>query len=727
MKGARLRIQGRVQGVGFRPTVWRLARQLQLSGRVANDVGGVIIELPDTAAAHTLAEAIRRNCPPLARIDSITVSEADGLQPFDGFTITKSNSAAGFRPTDVAPDAAICADCLADLNGRQPRRAGYWLTNCTHCGPRFSITHTLPYDRANTSMDVFPMCVECEAEYSNPADRRYHAQPISCAECGPLYTHTPRQAAQAIARGEIIMLKGTGGYALMCDARREEVLQRLRVLKHRPRKPFAVMGASADVLPVELSTPELEALQSWRAPIVVATLKSQSTLPCSLAPGLDSLGVMLPSMGFHHALMGALPKGALTVVTSANFPGCPIIADDEEARRYAEANGLMCIGYNRIIHNRVDDSVVRLLCDGIRPLRRARGYTPDPLSGVAGRDLTGTVAFGADIVGGIAIGRSDDIIPGQFLGSLHTEGGEDFLRESVANMLKLYRIDHVGHVVVDCHPGYTSGRIGRALAESWGAEVTEVQHHHAHALAVMAEHRINEKTPALVLDGTGWGPDGTVWGSELLWCDRHGFERLDHGPYLKMPGGDAAAREPWRMAASLAHYVGAPTLPDALEKRFSGALPALRSMMERNINSPLTSGAGRLWDAVAALAGLVFENSYEAEAPLLLEGACAHSLPSGYSPHDFDELLHDIHKESICGKDAAQLAMMLHEGYSAVWARKIIALGFERVILAGGVMANGRLLSFLTGALEAKGITVLHPIALPPGDGAIAAGQLYAL
>lgn len=723
MKGVTVRVAGRVQGVGFRPTVWRIAHSLGLSGRVANNVAGVTIELPTSEDALRLAEALRRECPPLARIDSITISESDGLAPFCGFEIAPSDPAQAPRPTDVAPDAAICPECLADLQGRQPRRSRYWLTNCTHCGPRFSITRALPYDRPNTSMARFPMCGECRREYASPADRRYHAQPIACPECGPHYTHSPEEAAAVIAAGEILMLKGVGGYALLCDARSAPALARLRELKHRPRKPFAVMGATASVLPVVLSAAEREAIESWRAPIVVAPLSPEANLPAELTPGLNTLGVMLPSMGFHHALLACLGPGALVALTSANFPGCPIIAADDEARRYARANGLTCVGYNRDIVNRVDDSVLRLLGGSVRPLRRARGFTPDPLNAAAGRDISGSLAMGADITGGIAIGRGADIIPGQFLGSLLSEGGESFLRESVANLLRLYRIERVKRVVVDCHPAYISTRIGRALAAEWGAEVVEVQHHHAHALAVMAEHGVQEPMAALVLDGSGWGPDCTVWGSELLMCTRSGFERLDHGPQLHMPGGDAAAREPWRMAAALAHYLGLQpeALPDHLLRRFSASLPMLWTMMDRRINSPLSSGAGRLWDAVSALAGLAYTNSYEAEAPLLLEGAYAPRKGWDYHPTGFDELLHDL----LQPHDPAILAWLLHHGYAAVWADRIAARGIDRVALCGGVTANPILLNLLCDALRRRGVAAILPRHLPPGDGAIAAGQLY--
>ena len=773
-----IRVSGVVQGVGFRPTVFRLADRAGLRGTVSNDRSGVDIMLFATAeAVADFISQLRRHAPAISRIDAIDAAPAEPPVPeperFEIRASSRGDAAAG--ATDVSPDAAICTECLADM--RAPgRRHAYPLTNCTLCGPRFTITRHLPYDRPVTTMASFAMCDGCRREYTSPADRRFHAQPVSCLHCGPVYEldgETRPEAvvaelARRLRRGETVMVKSLGGYNLLADATNGDALNALRRLKNRPRKPFAVMTPR----PASVASPapaELELLTSWRAPIVICRRRADSPLHPLAAPGLDTVGVMLPYTGIHHMLFDLLGDMPLAV-TSANFPGCPIIADDDEARRYAAVHGLALATNNRPIHNRCDDSVVRVVAGRPRLLRRSRGYVPDPV--VTPAPLDGIMALGADISGQWALGRGRDAILSQYVGPLTSLGGEEFLRESVDRLSALYGFTP-RVVAVDAHRGYASSALGREIARRTGARLVEVWHHHAHAAAVMAEHSLQGPALALVLDGTGAGPDSTVWGSELLMVTPERFERIAHGPYLPMPGGDAAAREPWRMAVSLCHSLG-------VDMDIPGVDPAdaaiIRRMIDRGINCPPSCGAGRLWDAMAAVLGLARHNSYEAEAPILLEGAASKVADSGpaarcYTLRELLALCASATRSTKCRHqgcravpkvqpphrdDAAvwadapgvrpymsadsspwadtpevrpYIARRFHELYARFWVDKICGAARSRalrtVVMAGGVMQNALLAEMIADGLRAAGLTPLLPELTPPGDGGLAVGQLY--
>ncbi len=703
-----IRIGGVVQGVGFRPMVYRVAVSLGMRGHVFNGPDGVIVRVHATQQqVDRFAQQIRLEKPDVARIDELTVRVSEDQSPPvpSSFYIARSETGNSGASTDVSPDIAICPQCLADME-QQPRRRDYALTNCTKCGPRFTITARLPYDRPSTTMDEFEMCGECRAEYTDPADRRFHAQPIACRNCGPVYTMEGEcdmsaivsRCSEILTNGKLLMVKSLGGYNIIADARNDHAISQLRQLKHRPRKPFAIMvrdPRQAEVY-AQISQPEMDALTSWRAPIVIVK-RSRVPLALNLAPRLNTIGIMLPYMGFQHLLMRSIDFPI--AVTSANFPGSPIIADDAEAADYARVHGLPLVMFNRRIHNRVDDSVVRVIDGSPRILRRGRGYAPDPLQ--TDLFLDSLMAMGADVTGGWAFGRRNDAIASQYIGSLAAgEGAEMFLRETVRNLTDLYRI--TPRVIgVDAHPGYVSSKIGREIAAASGCPVMEIWHHHAHAAAVMAEYGLKNEVLALVLDGTGAGPDGTVWGSELLRCSLTGFQRLDHGLYLPMPGGDLAAAQPWRMAVALWHALGKnpDSLPEALVNHVGRDKIAFGlNMIDRGINSPQSCGAGRLWDAVAALEGLCYENSYEAEAPVLLEGS-----------------------------DSA-LSEEFHTRYSSLWIRRVTeasaATGLKQIVLTGGVMQNARFAGLLCAGLRNAGLQIFMPRLNPPGDGSIAVGQL---
>lgn len=738
-----IRVSGAVQGVGFRPSVYAAAHALGLSGTVINSRAGVSICIDGGFAdAEKLMADIRRRLPAPARIDHLEMKQRRG-GGFDGFRILQSCDE-GEIPTDVTPDIAICPDCLNDIR-TQGRRHGYPLTNCTHCGPRFSIVRTLPYDRSNTTMSRFAMCSECRREYDDPLDRRHHAQPTACNLCGPKmrmtmpdgrviedYDEIVAATKTELDSGRLVLSKSLGGYNIMADAASVQALHDLRLLKCRPRKPFALMAA--DVAAVrriaEVSDAEKDALESWRAPIVVLRAREGALLR-EVAPGCATVGIMLPYMAFQHSLCG---DGRLLVVTSANLPGEPIMTDDNEALDYARCHGLACVSYDRDIANRLDDSLVRIVDGRQRLMRRSRGYVPEPLHTDA--DCSGIMATGADITSQWAMGRSYDIIQSPYIGTLLEEGCERAYMESYRRLSALYHFAP-RMVVTDMHPGYASRRLGRDIAESTGAEVLEMQHHHAHAVSVMADLQIDGEVLALILDGTGYGIDGTIWGAELLRCTRTDFERLAHGIPLPMPGGNKASLEPWRMAAS---WVWSATgslhaLPRRLREHVGAEkLAIVAQMLRRGLNSPLSCGAGRLFDAVAALLGIAYSNGYESEAPILLEG-CAHGARTAQpypidadNPLDLTPMLLAMLSDVDCGCRDCDIAARFHATYAEAWCRVIVKAagqtGLRRVVMSGGVMQNALLTSRLRQSLEDAGLEVCLPERVCLGDGCIPVGQM---
>ena len=737
----KIHIDGAVQGVGFRPTVFRTASRMGLHGAVTNSLDGVDIYLAgaDATIASRLMETVRQELPPAARIDSVEVAPCAKLP--DGatdltFTILQS-STDGRRATDVSPDIAICSDCLDDIR-RHRRRTGYPLTNCTNCGPRFSIIEALPYDRPLTTMRSFEMCADCAREYADPLDRRFHAQPVCCTACGPRYNvdAPERVCASLLAAGDLIIVKGLGGYNILCDARRADAVARLRALKHRPRKPFAVMMPSVEVARryVALSPSEEECLTGWRAPIVIANAATDGyRLPDEVAPGCHTLGVMLPYMGLHHMTAWLLPDMPV-VVTSANRPSCPIIIDDAEAEAYGREMGITVVGFDRRIAKRQDDSVVRLAAG--RPLiyRRSRGFVPEPVWVDANVD--GIIGMGADVTSAWAFGRGSDIIQSQYIGSLLGGEGEDALRQSLAHLSQLFRIKGAATVVVDAHPAYASARIGREWADIHGARVREMYHHHAHAVSVMADYGITDPTLALVLDGTGYGPDGSIWGSELLYCTPLSFESLAHGQPLAMPGGDAASREPWRMAVSALIAVDGDLrrLPQPLRTAVGNdAVEMAAVMTKRGLRAPMSRGAGRLWDAAAALLGVAYTNGYEAEAPILLEQLARSAWPAEPYPSASITtvgLLGGVVADVASAVDPAIIAARFHATFASAWADQIIAhasrLGLKQVVASGGVMQNALLVEALDSRLSEAGISLLLPRRTPVNDACIAVGQVFA-
>jgi hydrogenase maturation protein HypF len=769
MQGERIRIRGLVQGVGFRPTVWRVAGEVGVRGEVINDGEGVLIEAWGTPAQlDRLCSEIRVQCPPLARIDAIERRPLAAPPPAGADFRIGTSQASGVH-TGIVADAATCAACLAEIADPTDRRYRYPFTNCTHCGPRLSIVRGIPYDRANTSMAAFDQCPQCLAEYRDPADRRFHAQPNACPACGPHAwlvdargdvldpaRHAARDpvalAAAMLARGHIVAVKGVGGFHLACDAASDQAVDTLRRRKQRYDKPFALMAADLRTAGryVELGEPERALLQSPAAPIVLGTRRAgDPPLAAAVAPGQVTLGVMLPYSPLHHLLLGdwaALRPGVPLVMTSGNRSDEPQCTDNADAARRLGGIADYLLLHDREIVNRVDDSVVRVDAGRPRPLRRARGYAPHPIAlprGLAGAPPL--VALGAELKSTFCLLRDGQAILSQHLGDLEDARTSDAWEQTLELYLRLFQ-HRPGAIAVDLHPDYRSTRYGREWARAQRLEVIEVQHHHAHIASVMAENgRPPDAGPVLgiALDGLGMGSDGTLWGGEFLRADYAGFERLAHFPAVPLPGGTRALLEPWRNTwAQLHTQLGW----DAVTRRWPGLEPVawlqrqplqtLQAMLARGINSPPSSAAGRLFDAVAgALDIRRAAISYEGQAAIELENtALAAASETGAYPFEpgpdgigtapmWQALLDDL----AAGIERPRIAARFHRGLADAVVRCAGALcaraGLDTVALSGGVFQNRLLFDAVQQGLTARGLQVLSHARVPSNDGGISLGQ----
>lgn len=723
-----IRVRGQVQGVGFRPFVWQLAQEMGLRGRVWNDAEGVGIEAAGDRI-DAFAEALSTRAPTLARVDAVEVSPILADLP-EGFEIAPSRGRGA--ETRVTPDAATCPACAAEIRA-EGRRQGYPFTNCTHCGPRFTILQGLPYDRSQTTMAAFPMCAACRAEYGNPADRRFHAQPVACPTCGPRLWYEvagkevpgdPVSLAVACLRGGgIVAIKGLGGFHLACDAANPEAVALLRARKRRPSKPLALMGHEPALQRiVRLGEADLTLLHDPAAPILL--VPSRGVLPEGVAPGMTSLGVMLPYTPLHHLLLDAF--GGVLVMTSGNLSGEPQVVGNDEARKKLTAFADGFLIHDRDIARRLDDSVERAEPPMI--LRRARGRVPGTLPLPKGfEDAPQVLALGGQMKGAICLLKNGQALLGHHLGDLDDALCAEEFDKSVADYSALF--DHRPEVVaVDAHPGYRATQAGRGM----GQPVAEVFHHHAHLAACLAENGWpldGGKVVGIVLDGTGLGPDETIWGGELLLGDYLGFERRAWLKPAPLPGGDRAAREPWRNALVRLDQAG---LSDWVDELFPGQpREVLRQAVAKGINAPLSSSAGRLFDAFAAVLGVCLGGiSYEGEAAMRLE-----AMAEGEGP-TLSFALQDglIDPAPIWGKARAALAAGVSKPCLAWAFHKALATAFadaartivERgdavaVALSGGCFQNA-LLHHLT--LRALGdVPVLTHRVTPANDGGLALGQ----
>jgi hydrogenase maturation protein HypF len=699
------RVRGVVQGVGFRPFVYGLAARHGLGGFVLNDGEGVVIEAEgDTASLRAFATSLFADAPPLARVEAVTVTSLN-LCGDERFAIAASRHApdAHVRNAAAIPaDVATCDDCLRELFDPTDRRYRYPFLNCTQCGPRFTIVRAVPYDRAATTMAGFPMCADCRREYEDPADRRFHAEPIACPACGPQLSMPLQEAVSLLRDGAIVAVKGLGGYHLACDATSEDAVARLRARKHRDDKPFALMTAAPEEL-CDISAEEQSLLRSRARPVVLLHRRDGAPVAQAVAPGSPWLGVMLPYTPLHHLLAADLARPV--VLTSGNVSDEPIAFDDAEARKRLDGIADAFLAHDRPIHRRCEDSVVRAAF----PIRRSRGYAPASLPLAAGE--RSIVAAGAELKSTFCVTRAGEAFLSPHLGDLDTEQAYHAFRTDLALYLAMLdvELDVVAH---DLHPEYLSTK----WALEQDAELVAVQHHHAHAAACLAEHGEQSAALALVFDGSGYGTDGTLWGGELLRCDLEGFERLAHLDPVPLPGGEAAIREPWRVASVHLERAGL-------------VVPWSRWELVREslkLTPPLSSGMGRLFDAVAAVLGVRDQITYEGQAAVELEqlAGTANAEPYPWRFGDATALVATCHSELHAGRRVEEIAARFHETIAAAAATACAEAGGPgTVVLSGGSFQNLRLLESTRRRLEALGFRVLSHRLVPPNDGGISYGQ----
>lgn len=775
-----IRVRGLVQGVGFRPTVWRLAQRHGLRGWVTNDGDGVDIQVCGASVEiEAFVQALSTEAPPLARIDDIERSPASPVPADEPFHIRASN-ATGVR-TGVVPDAAACSECVKEVLDPFGRRYRYPFTNCTHCGPRLSIIEGIPYDRAATTMRAFPMCADCQAEYDNPQDRRFHAQPVACHACGPrawleradgaaiaIDTMTTLDQVDAVCsllqRGDIVAIKGLGGFQLACDATKADTVARLRQLKQRERKPFALMARDLDVIRryCIVSVEEQALLESPAAPIVILQTLPEVAVAADVAPGITTLGFMLPNTPLHHLMLRRMTRPI--VLTSGNLSDEPQCIDNDEALKRLGGIAEYFLMNDRDIARRVDDSVTRVVTGESRLLRRARGYAPASLPLPAGFEAASSVlALGSELKNSFCLLRAGEgsaqAILSHHMGDLENAATYADYRRSIDAYLELFEYAPQ-HIAIDRHPEYLSSKYGQEMAQQQSLQLTAVQHHHAHVAACLTENAVAlDAAPVIgvALDGLGFGDDGTLWGGEFLLADYREYKRLGTFKPVPMPGGAACMHEPWRNAyAHLMAEMGWPRFamnyePTALFRLLDAQPRALfDSMIKGEVNSPLASSCGRLFDAVAAAAGVCAEATlYEGQAaiefeaqvdvPTLddedVESAYPFAIPrlkGSNLPYIeplpmWQALLGDV----VLGTPVPVIAARFHKGLAAVIVRMIEKLSqyesgddpVTTVALSGGVFQNRVLFVLVKTRLERMGFRVLTHRLVPCNDGGLALGQ----
>lgn len=741
-------ITGIVQGVGFRPFIYRLANELGLNGEVGNSATEVFVMV--AGPTRVIEEFVRRiatDAPPLARVDAIVRSpRSRRVTVPTGFRIVDSRTDAGVK-TIVPPDASVCAECVAEMRDPANRRFGHPFITCTNCGPRFTIITALPYDRPATTMESFPMCDACKKEYTDPGDRRYHAQPIACPDCGPvlqfyrrarepLQEDPIRSAVEALRNGEILAIKGIGGFHLVCDALDSAAVQRLRDRKHRPHKPFAIMvpdmGWARRVACLGIDA--ADQLLAVERPIVLAQAQRSSPVPDVVAPGNPLIGVLLPYTPIHHLLFG-LGLGPV-VMTSGNFAGEPIIHEDDDAfaRLSSLADGFLT--HNRPIAVPCDDSVVRVVNGELLPIRRARGFAPIPIR--MPHAERSVLAVGGELKNTFCMVKNGTAWVGQHIGDMETLETLEAFDKSVRRFSSFYGV-RPELTAVDAHPGYATGRWARS--HKGRGRLVKVQHHWAHVAAVMAEHELEPSTAVLgfSFDGTGFGADETIWGGEVLKANAYGFERVTGLKPVPLPGGDGAIRHPSRMAMAYLWTAGQewsadlPSVAEFNEEERS----LLRAQLERGVGTVPCSSMGRLFDAIASLVGLRQEISYEAQAAIELEHlALAAGTPAplafGWDGSHFDSgpliaaVVKRLRRRPGDPVVAASIAAGLHHAVVDVVCESVERWGGgQPIVLTGGCFQNAFLLQLTTDRLRAMGEQVLTHRIVPPNDGGLSLGQAF--
>ena len=747
MQGIELRIKGKVQGVGFRPFVWLLANQYGLNGDVNNDGQGVLIRFvsPPSDSLEQFLSDLQNKLPPLAQITDITQRTIDwpDAATVTSFTIRESEN--NQMDTQIIPDAATCPHCLADLFDPNNRRYHYPFTNCTHCGPRFTIIKAIPYDRKNTAMSVFPLCPQCEKEYKDPGDRRFHAQPNACSVCGPhiwlqdreqtLATHETalKQTALLLQQGHIVAVKGLGGFHLACDANNQKTVDLLRQRKHRPTKPLAIMVPDLQFLQ-DLSSQETELLTSSAAPIVLLAKHKVPNIADNIAPNLQEIGVMLPSNPLQHLLLRAINRPL--VMTSANASGQPPLLKNEHAVEQLADLADFYLCHNRDILQRADDSLVRVAFDGLETLRRARGYVPDEIP-LETQNTKNVLALGSDLKNTFCLLRHNKAVLSQHIGDTANEQVRSQLSENLELFQNIYQFKP-NIIAVDAHPGYFSSSIGKQLAEQQQIPTIEVLHHHAHIVSVMAEHHCNEPVIGLALDGIGMGENGQLWGGECLLVDYQHCQYLGSLPAVALPGGDLAAKQPWRnWLAHLHQFV--PQWQEILTKTCTEPnWQILVNAIERGLNCPPISSAGRLFDAVAYALGIAPTIvSWEGEAACHLEALANTSslatqtqsavnipvkMPLIGNKLDLAYFWQSwLNYQAPVADKAFAFHYALAQGFAELAANQARKYQCRTIVLSGGVMHNQLLRRLLKENLSEFHVLSAHK--LPMGDGGLSLGQ----
>ena len=727
MQRLRVTLRGAVQGVGFRPFVYRLATEMSLTGWVLNSSAGLVVEVEGPTEQPNLFEKRLEQERPKASVVNVREFAWLAAEGSTRFEILASDSDSG-KTVNVLPDLATCNDCREELFDPDNRRFAYPFTNCTNCGPRYTIVVDIPYDRPNTTMQDFVLCPRCREEYENPADRRFHAQPNACPVCGPKLDGTLEDAVEALRGGEIVALKGIGGFQLLVDARNADAVARLRQRKHREEKPFALMMPSLEVARAycEITPAEVELLESQAAPIVLLQPKASTDIAGNVAHCSPYLGVMLPYSPLHHLLMEECRFPV--IATSGNRSDEPIaIGNDEAAERLKEIADHFLM-HNRPIVRACDDSVVRLTRGRAGILRRARGYAP--LGIRVAHELPPVLAVGGHLKNTVAIAVGQDVFLSQHIGDLETLEARGAFEKAIDDLCRLYSFKPEA-VACDLHPDYASTH----WAEKSGLPVIRVQHHQAHVAACAAENNVDGAYLGISWDGTGYGLDGAIWGGEFFHVENQHvengrYERIAHLRSFGLPGGDAAVREGWRSAASLLYEVGskAAALDAGEESQGKSRLDEakVRTMLERGINVVPTTSVGRLFDAVACIAGVARQNRFEGQAAMLLENEIgllrteeAYALPGG----DWGPMISAVMADKIASVPVSRIAARFHNALVA-WILEVAGSAkLKQVVLSGGVFQNRYLTERAAAGLESAGYTVYTHRQVPPNDGGIALGQ----
>ena len=744
MKAYTIHVTGIVQGIGFRPFVSKLAHELGIVGTVRNDTSGVEIHIQGVDAdCQLFVERLQSELPIHGRIDTLQMEPTE-LQTLDDFIIILSHGVKGhaFIGADMAP----CEACLQEIQDPENRRFHYGFTNCTNCGPRYTIIESTPYDRDTTSMKVFPMCENCQKEYDDLNGRRYHAEPNACEHCGPMFTlkdtdgtvlanglDAIEQAKEYIQQGAIVALKGVGGYHLVCDALQETAVQTLRQRKGRPRKPLAVMAGSLEIAKqyVHISEKEEELLLSPARPIVLLQKITEHTVAPSVAPGMATLGILLPYAPYHYSL---IPSDALWVMTSANRSGDPVLYDDVQAAEELQGIADYILTHNREIISPVDDSVVQVVHNEPILIRRSRGYVPLSIPVVPLKKSPTMLAMGADMKASFGMNRGSHAILSPYMGDMEHERVQDLLWTTTKRYEDLFQLQPT-QVIVDAHPNYYTSQCGRIYAEKHQLPVMEVQHHHAHVAAVLAEYNIQDPVLGICFDGTGYGTDGTLWGGEFLYCHKEYMERMAHLSYAPLPGGEIAVREPWRQAlwyVNQLYPAGAPTVLEQWKESLPKGWELLEKMMP-HMQMIQSSSSGRLFDTVASLLRLGHEHLYDAHLAIELE-QLALSEKGSILDMKLDEtvldtmsLVRSVIEQLECGESVAKISANFHRTliyYIGQMAKQWCEERYiSHIVLCGGVFQNRILLGGVMQELQ--GYKVHVPTQSPMNDGAIALGQLW--